>query len=85
VDYPGETVSILIGFAMMVYGAWRAYVNYELFGAARKEFGPEWMWPAGIPKYANRVWLWVGVAVLGAIMCGFFEGGSGCGSRMNPC
>jgi len=79
-------MSIILGFLMMIYGAWRAFVNYQLYQAAEKEFGPEWMQPAEIPNYGYRVWLWGGVVLLGAVMSGVFEGGGvACGSRGNPC
>ena len=78
-------MSILIGIGMLIYGAWRAFINYQLFAAAAKEYGPEWMRPREIPNYGLRFWFWTAVAVLGEVMCGFFEGGSGCGSRGNPC
>lgn len=77
-------MSVLLGYLMMIYGGWRAFVNYGLFAAAEKEYG-SWRARSELPNYGLRIWLWIGVALFGIVLSGIFGGGIGCGSRMNPC
>lgn len=78
-------MSAIVGFFVMLYAIYRAYINYQLYAAANDTYGNEAFWPKDLPNYGYRFWAWVVVGVLSALASGVFGIGGGCGSRMLPC
>ena len=60
----------IVGFIVMVYACYRAYINYQLFSTANDTYGNIGSRSKNLPNYGLRIWGWIAVAALSAMSAG---------------
>lgn len=60
----------IIGFIVMLYAIYRAYINYQLFSSSNDTYGNIGSRSKNLPNYGLRIWGWIAVAVISALSAG---------------